>query len=120
MPSSPDFAGRTIPAFPRSHSNLALISTETGAEIMPGMQIPEPYGRGTVTYLGATVRVVEAAGPGQRTVRVPGRVAVVRYADPETDWTYLPAQLGAQYFERPERPPRPAADGTASHTDTTR
>ncbi len=97
MPTQPDFPSQTIAVFPRRRGRLRLISTESGTEILPGTSIPEPYGRGTVVYLGSTVEVTWVR---RRWVRRPGSVAVVRYSTPETDWTYLPAELGARYSPR--------------------
>ncbi|MGW2951537.1 hypothetical protein [Streptomyces eurythermus] len=71
---------------------IRLVSRTTGQEIKPGDTIPEPHGRGRITYLGPTV-VREV---GSRTAR-PGRVAVVRYESQATIWAFLPGELNARY-----------------------
>ncbi|KUN32515.1 hypothetical protein AQJ11_03030 [Streptomyces corchorusii] len=81
-----------IAAFPAEKCTVRLVSLATGEEIKPGQLIPEPYGRGQITYLGPTVTRAEGAKKGR-----PGRVAVVRYSSPETDWVFLPAELNARY-----------------------
>ncbi|MFE3033028.1 hypothetical protein ACFXKY_15460 [Streptomyces canus] len=83
-----------VAVFPAETSTVRLVSLATGEEIKPGQQIPEPYGHGQITYLGPTVTHEEGASEAR-----PGRVAVVRYASPDTDWVFLPAQLNARYEE---------------------
>ncbi|QNS09514.1 hypothetical protein [Streptomyces xanthii] len=89
-----DFNARVIPAFPRQNSGVRLVDLATGKEIKPGQTIPEPNGHGHITYVGPTVHTRE----GDRTPR-PGRVAVVRYTTPATDWAFLPAELNARYVD---------------------
>ncbi|MFC9956020.1 hypothetical protein ACFVIB_01450 [Streptomyces nigra] len=88
-----NFVARTIPAFTGPNCGVRLVDVTTGKEIKPGQKIDEPYGHGgRITYLGPTVHTRE----GDPTPR-PGRVAVVRYTVPETDWVFLPAELNARY-----------------------
>ncbi|MFF8387876.1 hypothetical protein ACF053_30125 [Streptomyces kanasensis] len=103
-----EFNARSIPAFPRQQTGVRLISLTTGEEIKPGTTIPDPYGHGEITYIGPTVHHDEE-DPTPR----PGRVAVVRYAVPATDWVYLPAELGARYEDADTASsPDSADDGT--------
>lgn len=83
-----------LAVFPAETSPVRLVSLATGDEIKPGQVIPEPYGNGQITYLGPTVHYEE----GSRKAK-PGRVAVVAYTSPETDWLFLPAELNARYEE---------------------
>ncbi|MFE9614311.1 hypothetical protein [Streptomyces bauhiniae] len=104
MEPTDDFNGRVIPAFPRQNCGVRLVDLTTGEEIRPGQSIPEPYGHGHITYVGPTVHTVE----GSSTPR-PGRVAVVRYVHPATDWAYPPAELNARYEDADA--PRRGDDG---------
>lgn len=83
-----------VAVFPAETCPVRLVSLATGEEIKPGQVIPEPYGQGQITYLGPTV--CREAGSKEAT---PGRVAVVQYAEPETGWVFLPAELNARYEE---------------------
>ncbi|WP_330269901.1 hypothetical protein [Streptomyces griseorubiginosus] len=90
-----DFNARAIPAFPRQNSGVRLVDLATGEEIKPGQTIPEPNGHGHVTYVGPTV-ATQVSG----TEPVPGgRVAVVRYTTPATNWAFRPAELNARYVD---------------------
>lgn len=95
-----DFTARTIPFFTGNTSGVRLVDLTTGEEITPGQTIPEPYGHGHITYIGPTVHTCE----GDPTPR-PGRVAVVRYTTPATDWAFLPTDLNARYEMTPADPP---------------
>ncbi|MGW3390521.1 hypothetical protein [Streptomyces cinereoruber] len=94
-----DFIARSIPVFPDDDSGIRLVDGTTGEEIKPGQMIPEPYGRGRITYLGPTVHTLD----GDPTPR-PGRVAVVRYTTPATDWAFLPTELNARYEDTSTTP----------------
>ncbi|MFH8260548.1 hypothetical protein [Streptomyces roseolus] len=96
-----DFTARSIPVFPDDDSGIRLVDDTTGEEIKPDQTIPQPYGHGPITYLGPTVHTLE----GDPTLR-PGRVAVVRYTTPATDWAFLPTELNARYEDT----------GTTPHT----
>lgn len=103
-----DSSPRATPALPRQQSGVRLISLTTGEEITPGTTIPEPHGHGEVTYVGPAIHHQE----DDDTPR-PGRVAVVRYTVPATDWPYLPAELGARYEDTDAAPHRDdVGDGT--------
>lgn len=74
-----------------------LIDEATGAEIRPGEELADPYGEGTIVYLGPTMSSdVEQGLPSLK----PCRVARVYYYEPETEWAYRPAELGTRYEER--------------------
>jgi hypothetical protein len=76
---------------------LRLIDGATGAEIRPGEELADPYGEGTIVYLGPTMSYDVAQGLSSRK---PCRVARVYYDELETEWAYRPAELGARYEER--------------------
>ena len=80
-----------VAVFPAETCPVRLVSLATGEEIKPGHLIPEPYGHGQITYLGPTVIRETGVQEAQ-----PGRVAVVEYAEPETGWVFLPAELNAR------------------------
>ncbi|MFF4205557.1 hypothetical protein ACFYZ8_33470 [Streptomyces sp. NPDC001668] len=77
---------------------LRLVDQATGAEIRPGDEIADPYGQGTIVYLGPTRGYDINQGPSSQ---APGRIARVYYYEPETEWAYRPCELGARYEERP-------------------
>ncbi|MFD7661272.1 hypothetical protein [Streptomyces sp. NPDC059788] len=104
-----NFTARTIPAFTDPNSGFRLVDVTTGEEITPGQTIPEPYGHGHITYLGPTVHTSDTDATPR-----PGRVAVVRYTNPATDWAFLPAELNARYEDTdaptPQRPAAPRSN----------
>lgn len=68
-----------------------LRRSDNGEEIRPGQTISEPFGEGSITYLGPTMVRRE-----DETVWRPGRLARVLYPG-DIPWVFLPAHLGAVY-----------------------
>lgn len=110
-----EFEPRTIHAFTGPDPGIRLVDATTGEEIMPGQTIPDPYGPGHITYVGPTV----ASSPEEDQTPRPGRAAVVRYTNPETDWVYRPAELNARYEDIPQLS-APGRSGPAPETVTVR
>lgn len=93
-----EFEPQSIHAFTGPDPGIRLVDATTGKEIKPGQTIPDPYGPGHITYVGPTV----APSPEEDPTPRPGRLAVVRYTTPETDWVYRPAELNARYEDIPQ------------------